>query len=222
MLGYNKKLATEYSKNRHDYTFMDASVSKLMSNFGIQDKCILDFGCGDGIHSIEFANQMAKSVVGIDVSEDMIKFAQKKLSDLGLENVKFQVADGNTLPFQENTFDLVFANYVLVAFDKLEIPLKEISRVLKPSGSLLATVNSATIADEKIANKPIPIRLGKTHVVVEDYLHSELKIRKTLEKVGLDINVYEKKQNPDGIVDPSFSDIESVQDFHTAIFVAQK
>lgn len=97
---------------------------------------ILEVGCGGGL----FTNMIKYyfpdcEVYGVDIDDNHIEFAKKKCSELNLD-VKYSVADINSLPFNEETFDLVFSHTVVehIPFD---IFIKEQKRVLKKGGRLL-------------------------------------------------------------------------------------
>ena len=66
----------------------------------------------------------------------MIEMARERAKKLNLEDIAtFRVADAKNLPFEDNTFDVVFAQFVTVLLDK-EKALAEFMRVLKPGGYL--------------------------------------------------------------------------------------
>lgn len=223
MTGYSDSLASNFSKEREKYVYTDPDLFGVLEGIGVKDKDILDFGCGDGIHSIKLAELQAKKIVGIDPSERMIELAQVRLAKSGTSNLSFIIADGNHLPFEDKTFDIVLANYVLIAFSDLTRPLSEIYRVLKPGGSLVATINNAEISDETIKNNPVPLQLGgKKEVIVHDYLRTDKETQKTLQDLNFDITLYKSLDNPDAIVDPSFGDKDKVKNFHCILFSARK
>lgn len=101
---------------------------------------VLDVGCGTGNFSIKLA-KMGCEVVGIDVSEEMLKVAEAKAREEGL-NIKFYKMDAHQMEFEDNTFDGVLS---VTAFEFLKEPekaIEEIFRVLKPNGQLLiGTIN---------------------------------------------------------------------------------
>ena len=93
----------------------------------------LDFGCGDGNSSQHFTNYFPNSAYnGIDISSESINVAKVK----SIKNTNFQTFDGIKIPFQDNTFDVIFTACVFHHIDfKLHQNLfKEIYRVLKPGG----------------------------------------------------------------------------------------
>lgn len=96
---------------------------------------ILEVGIGTG-KSIEFYNKDAK-VIGIDFSEKMLEKAKEKLAKLGKENIILKQGDVENLEFKDNTFDYVVTSCVFCSVPNPVKGLKEIRRVLKPTGKLI-------------------------------------------------------------------------------------
>ena len=82
---------------------------------------ILDLGCGTGSMAFTLAQGGDhKSIVGIDVSEVYIEFARSRTGDA---RIRFEVADGSALPFDDNTFDRAVSQLVLpVSYTHLTLP----------------------------------------------------------------------------------------------------
>ncbi len=100
---------------------------------------VLDIGCGAGVDSLVAASLVgtAGHVTGIDVTPAMIQLARVHRERLGLNNVTFQVAEAEALPFSDCTFDAVISNGVFnLTLDKAKA-LEEAHRVLKPGGRLM-------------------------------------------------------------------------------------
>ena len=94
----------------------------------------LDFGCGDGNSAKHFNKLMPKSsYYGIDVSAKSIEVAKSK----EYKNSCFESFNGHQIPFEDNTFDVIFAANVFhhIDFELHNILFKEIRRVLKKGGS---------------------------------------------------------------------------------------
>lgn len=95
----------------------------------------LDLGTGTGVAALLVAREFPRcSVRGVDISEPMIKLATKRI---GLDpdgRVAFRVADASSLPFADDSFDLV---------TQLNLPpfLEETSRVLRPGGHFIAATS---------------------------------------------------------------------------------
>lgn len=99
-------------------------------------KCnvILDAGCGPGLITRDLALSKDKRVVGIDLSEDMLKQAAYRLKDF--KNVELYHGDILDLPFDDDTFDGYISNNVLHFIDNPNKFFSEIMRVLKQGGLL--------------------------------------------------------------------------------------
>ncbi len=97
------------------------------------DEC-LDVGCGRGDGAGTWLAQNTASYLGVDVSDTALQAARTK----GL-NVQ-HIADASELPFADGTFDLAVCIEVLVHLLEPHLAAKEILRVLRPGGRLIATV----------------------------------------------------------------------------------
>ncbi len=99
-------------------------------------KTILDIATGTGDLAIKFAeNTSASKIIGLDLSEGMLDVARKKISETKLENkVDFVKGDSETLPFEDNSFNVITVSFGIRNFENLEKGLSEILRVLKPKG----------------------------------------------------------------------------------------
>jgi ubiquinone/menaquinone biosynthesis C-methylase UbiE len=78
-------------------------------------------------------------VVGIDVSDEMIRVAREESSDHS--SVKFQVASAEDLPFEDGEFTHAFSMESLYYYVHIPKALKEIKRVLKPGGLFVAVID---------------------------------------------------------------------------------
>ncbi|RLI77730.1 hypothetical protein DRP04_10980 [Archaeoglobales archaeon] len=94
---------------------------------------ILDYGCGTGELSFYLAKNGAR-VVGIDISEEAIRQARIKCSQLNLKNVDFLTMDAIHTEFSDNSFDIVCGISVLHHLD-IKKAYCELARILKPGGS---------------------------------------------------------------------------------------
>jgi ubiquinone/menaquinone biosynthesis C-methylase UbiE len=102
-----------------------------------KDKIVLDFGCGNGIHSFFIAKAGAKKVVGIDLSEKSLDIAREKAKREGMgERVEFLKMDCEKTEFPENSFDIVFDGGTFSSLD-LNNVFPELVRILKPEGRVL-------------------------------------------------------------------------------------
>jgi SAM-dependent methyltransferase len=106
---------------------------------------ILDVGTGTGIVALEAARRAATGgrVVGIDLSEGMLKAATAKSERAGLgEVVEFQMMDAEALALEDGSFDVVLSLFALLHFPNPLAALKEMFRVLRPGGRLVVAIGS--------------------------------------------------------------------------------
>ncbi len=99
---------------------------------------VLDVGCGSGWAARLFS-KTAGHVLGIDVSDEMIRVAREQSLDLA--NVEFQVASAENLPFPDNTFTHAFSMESLYYYADMGKALREIARVLRPGGLFVTVVD---------------------------------------------------------------------------------
>ena len=106
------------------------NFSSFNNNF-FKNKKIIDVGCGGGRYSNALKLLKAKTVIGVDYSDDGIKTAKKNYK---LKNLSFKKQDVLNLKFQKDSFDIVFCNGVLHHTSDLNKGIKELHRVCKKGG----------------------------------------------------------------------------------------
>jgi SAM-dependent methyltransferase len=111
------------------------------------DEQILDVGCGHGLMLLAVAKQLKSGrAIGIDIwsqADQADNNPESTLANARLENVadrvEVQNADARSLPFPDNSFDVVVSSFVIhnlnQAADREQV-MREIARVLKPGGQL--------------------------------------------------------------------------------------
>ncbi len=104
------------------------------------DEFALDAGCGPGIYLDGILNHIPNGkLVSFDLSEGMIRKAH---SHQRSAETDLLVGDLQAIPFADHTFDVVLANHVLFHVEEFDTTVREIHRVLKPNGVLIAATNS--------------------------------------------------------------------------------
>lgn len=148
ILGNSYKLKNRFS---HIWNYPSrVSLCSRMDELGtnLQNKIVLDYGCGRGEESIKYIRNGAERVYGIDISPVYVEEAELAAKRLGLNENKysFQVMDAHKLEFPENSIDLVIGQGILHHLDP-EIALNEIFRVLKADGMV--------VLQEPLADNPL-------------------------------------------------------------------
>jgi phosphatidylethanolamine/phosphatidyl-N-methylethanolamine N-methyltransferase len=97
---------------------------------------ILEVGVGTGISLPEYSR--ANTIVGIDISEPMLRKARQRVAEQKLHNVEMlSVMDAANLALPDASFDVVVAQYVITAVPDPEGTLDEFARVVKPGGEII-------------------------------------------------------------------------------------
>ena len=100
---------------------------------------ILDVGCGPGTITADFATLAAEGkVVASDPVESVLEQAKEFAANRNLTNITFEKVDANALPYDNDTFDIVHCHQVLQHVKDPVGILKEMRRVVKPSGIVAA------------------------------------------------------------------------------------
>lgn len=105
---------------------------------------VLDVGCGTGNYLVDLAERGAW-VVGVDSSQNMLEIAKSKLSKTGYA-FQLQLAEAETLPFGDNTFDLALSVLSLEFVNSPQDAVSEMFRVIRPGGRLvIGTLNKYSL-----------------------------------------------------------------------------
>jgi phosphatidylethanolamine/phosphatidyl-N-methylethanolamine N-methyltransferase len=97
---------------------------------------ILEVGVGTGISLPGYAE--TSRLVGVDLSEPMLRKAQKRVAELGLRNVEgLALMDAERLAFPDDSFDVIVAQHVVTTVPHPEATLDEFARVLRPGGEIV-------------------------------------------------------------------------------------
>jgi SAM-dependent methyltransferase len=145
----------------------------LYLEVGIKDaEIILDVGCGPGMVTRDIAHLTKGKIIAFDGSEDMINVAKDLLKMY--KNVEFRIGEAEKLPFDDNMFDIVTCNLLLMWAENPQKVVKEMARVTKPGGTVLASLEpdyggklhwpENPQVDPIFAGKAIKSRGGDPHI----------------------------------------------------------
>ena len=148
-------------KNKYISYLRDSHIQYYLKQLK-KDLIILDFGCGSGSLSKTLIDNNY-TTIGIDISHSLLKLTKNKISKKPIPVVRF---NGRNIPFKDGTFDVIVTYGVLVYFpnsESLENTLREIYRILKPSGIFIPI--------EQIARKEQHIKEGnKTQRPINSFI----------------------------------------------------
>ncbi|OIJ09840.1 SAM-dependent methyltransferase [Anaerobacillus arseniciselenatis] len=114
-----------------------------------EGKVVLDVGCGTGRFLLKGIDE-AKQVIGIDLSQEMVKASEDLFLSQGCKNKSsFIVADACELPFSEGEFDITVSTCVLFLLPEPEVAMDEMIRVTKKDGVIAMLNPSLKMSQEE-------------------------------------------------------------------------
>ena len=140
-------IKNSYSLISRFYAIFEGLFEKGLRQRGLEllavtsGEVVLEIGIGTGHSLKEIANSVGQSgkACGLDITPRMLEISRKRLEKAGLiDRVELCEGDARSMPYEDNRFDATYMASTLELFDTPDIPgvLKEIKRVLKPSGRL--------------------------------------------------------------------------------------
>jgi phosphatidylethanolamine/phosphatidyl-N-methylethanolamine N-methyltransferase len=113
-----------------------AAIDAAVAACGPQGGRLLEVGVGTGLSLPGYAANIR--IVGIDLSEPMLRKAQEKVIDQKLANVDaLAVMDAQRMALPDHSFDVIVAQYVITAVPDPEATLDEFARVIRPGGEII-------------------------------------------------------------------------------------
>ena len=125
---------------------------------------VLEVGIGTGINLSLYPRTC--QVTGIDLSAKMLEKAHERVAKEGLTNVELLEMDATKLAFEDNSFDVVYAPYVISVVPDPVAVVREMSRVCRPGGKIIIlnhfrSPNPLLAALERIIS-PLTVHIGFT------------------------------------------------------------
>jgi len=126
----------DYSERQFEPVFKEV-ISKTKEYLNTSDD-VMDFGCANGTKTLELAGA-TKQIHGIDISDEMIKEATKKKSELKIMNASFTQGTIFKNDFEKASFDKIISYGVIHLLDDKEKVIQRIHELLKPEGLFIST-----------------------------------------------------------------------------------
>jgi demethylmenaquinone methyltransferase/2-methoxy-6-polyprenyl-1,4-benzoquinol methylase len=124
--------------------FLSLGIDKLWRKRAVRElkslkpKRILDIATGTGDFALEALKINPQNVIGVDISEGMLKVGMEKMKAKQVDHIiSLRLGDSENLPFDANTFDAITVGFGVRNFENLKKGLAEMIRVLKPGGKVV-------------------------------------------------------------------------------------
>ncbi len=161
----------------------------------LEDKQVIDIGCGEGRWTRLMANRGA-SVTGIDLNQKMIEIAEERSKKFG-DNIKFLKMNINNLFDSDRKFDFAFSCYTFNNISNLNDIFQILGKMLKNNGELV------------IATKLLDFSESENKILKKYYLPIKSK-KHTIYTYGNELQDYEEcsKDNDFKLIESYLQEIE--------------
>jgi len=131
---YHTRLVNNNTNQYHKYVEKPYFIDLLKNS--IKGKKVLDLGCGSGIFTQRLLKFKPKKLVGLDLSDGLIKIAKKEYP-----SIKFFSGDAKKTKFKHKNFNVVMSSLMVHYFDNLDPLFREVSRILKKDGKFIFSMH---------------------------------------------------------------------------------
>ena len=211
--GCDSNLTVQKQSGEMGYSEDEMSKAPVGSNLGLgcgnpvaiaslkEGEVVLDLGSGAGFDAFLASPRVGKTgkVIGVDMTDEMLKKAKENASKNNFTNVEFRKGDIENLPVDDNSVDAIISNCVINLAPDKEKVFKEAFRVLKTGGRLMISdvVLIKPLPEDLKNDKELLIGCVSGAILKNDYLA-------LLEKTGFS-NTKISKEGPGFLKDYSLS-----------------
>lgn len=149
---------------------------------------LLEVGVGTGINAVMYPKFV--DVTGIDFSSSMLEKARERVLRKGMTNIRLLQMDAQDIKFEDDTFDIVYAPYLIsVVPDPLQVA-REMRRVCKPGGRIIFLNHflspNALLSRAERAISPLTVHIGfKSDLDLPAFLAQAQLTPVSIEKVNI-------------------------------------
>ena len=133
---YVGKFGMEYCEEQYKNARRDFELFR--PHLDLDGALMLDAGCSHGGKSVYYAENGPAKVIGLERYGDKLEMGRELARKKNVNNVEYVAGDLSDIPFDNDTFDIIFLNDVVehIPIDILEKALDECQRVIKPTGKI--------------------------------------------------------------------------------------
>ena len=132
------KASKNYDKTEERFEYIHKKARENTRKYLRESQIVLDYGCGTGTASCEFAS-LVEEIYGIDISSEMIRIAKDKLAASEVDNVNFEKADIFDSKYQNESFDVILAFNMLHTVPNPQSVVQRVNDLLKHDGLFIST-----------------------------------------------------------------------------------
>lgn len=115
-------------------------VVEITRGLDLNNALVLDIGCGTGGPAIVLARDLGARVICIDIEPQLLERASKLAVEAGVSGqIEYRLVAPGPLPFEDNSFDVVFSKDALIHIPDKKALYAQIMRVLKPGAAFAAS-----------------------------------------------------------------------------------
>ena len=128
------------SHKTHDFFARKARVEEFLVSHMRPGQSVLDVGCGTG-PMVDFFCSRGLHYCGLDVAQGMLDSISRQFSNAPYkERIELQIGSSESIPYPDNSFDLIVGMGLLEYLDDMAPTFSEIARVVKPEGLAVLTI----------------------------------------------------------------------------------
>jgi len=168
---YFKRTAQRWDEMRKGFFDTDLGLMIVRQAKIKPGGTVVDIGCGTGFLTSLAAKAVGRKgkVIGIDLSEEMLKKADENMTKMGSKGkVEFKIGDAENIPLEEEIADAVIGNMILHHCPEPKSAIREMARILRTNGRLVLS-DLEEHGEEWLKTEMADIWLGFRSIELEEW-----------------------------------------------------